>query len=478
MKKLFIYLIFLSIFPLTGACEDSLGVDKNVLITDKVINTGKQFIVVDSANFGFELERWDQITFDNNGNVWMCDKEEDLIKFDYKQKQKYDIRYIGFIRDIGADSKGNIWIAETKGLAKFRDGSIEFFDTANSELRYPYVKSIQIDKEDKIWINQDFLGYELPANELLVFDGNDSWSSIKLPADELSAEPSSINNMTFDSKNNLYIIKSGSKKPNNILYKYQNNQFSSFTSDNFPVVNGNIRSMSPYPNDKILVAYNWGIGTFNNVDSLRLAEINLINKDTYYYPSDFVGILSLALDEEGVLWFTKIDEEELFKYDGNSIEKFDIPPARPGTSSHVDPYIRRLALDRYGNILVYIEYAITIFGGYAIEDSFVYLFREDGVLLPEEAVSAIEERQQKNRKSIDLPQPLHSIFNFQFSKAGHVTLKVIDMLGNEVKTLVDGFKEAGSHEARLEAAGLPEGMYFYVLRMGERLESGKIVKID
>ncbi len=95
-------------------------------------------------------------------------------------------------------------------------------------------------------------------------------------------------------------------------------------------------------------------------------------------------------------------------------------------------------------------------------------------------ITSVEEK-KKNIQNVSIhPNPFSqfSIFNFQFSKAGHVSLKVIDMLGNEVATLVDGFKEAGRHEARFDGSGLAPGMYFYVLRAGERVESGKVVKIE
>ncbi len=76
------------------------------------------------------------------------------------------------------------------------------------------------------------------------------------------------------------------------------------------------------------------------------------------------------------------------------------------------------------------------------------------------------------------PFPQFLIFNFQFSKAGHVSLKLYDMLGNEVAVLVDGYMEAGRHEVRFDGSEFVPGVFFYVMRAGERLESGKVVKID
>ena len=52
------------------------------------------------------------------------------------------------------------------------------------------------------------------------------------------------------------------------------------------------------------------------------------------------------------------------------------------------------------------------------------------------------------------------------------------MLGNEAAVLVDGYKEAGRHEVRFDGRGLAPGVYFYVLRAGERVESGKLIRIN
>ncbi len=50
--------------------------------------------------------------------------------------------------------------------------------------------------------------------------------------------------------------------------------------------------------------------------------------------------------------------------------------------------------------------------------------------------------------------------------ASNTTLKVFDMLGNEVAVLVNGNRPAGTYEVNFDAAELPSGIYFYELRSG------------
>ena len=57
----------------------------------------------------------------------------------------------------------------------------------------------------------------------------------------------------------------------------------------------------------------------------------------------------------------------------------------------------------------------------------------------------------------------------------HTTLKVYDVLGNEITTLVNEEKSAGSYEVEFNAAGLPSGIYFYQLKVGSFIQSKKMV---
>ncbi len=65
----------------------------------------------------------------------------------------------------------------------------------------------------------------------------------------------------------------------------------------------------------------------------------------------------------------------------------------------------------------------------------------------------------------NLPNPAKSQTRIAFSlpRAGEATLKLYNVAGQEVKTLVSGTLSAGSHEASLSAGGLSTGVYFYRL---------------
>ncbi|MCL6494865.1 MAG: T9SS type A sorting domain-containing protein, partial [Ignavibacterium sp.] len=56
-----------------------------------------------------------------------------------------------------------------------------------------------------------------------------------------------------------------------------------------------------------------------------------------------------------------------------------------------------------------------------------------------------------------------------------VTLKVYDVLGNEIATLVDEHKEAGYYEVEFAATQLASGVYFYRLQAGNFIQTKKMV---
>lgn len=66
---------------------------------------------------------------------------------------------------------------------------------------------------------------------------------------------------------------------------------------------------------------------------------------------------------------------------------------------------------------------------------------------------------------------------WQSPVSSHQVLKVFDVLGREVATLVDEYKDAGFHEVEFNAAGLSSGVYFYRIQAGDYVETRKMVLI-
>ncbi|MGB5287916.1 MAG: T9SS type A sorting domain-containing protein [Ignavibacteriaceae bacterium] len=64
--------------------------------------------------------------------------------------------------------------------------------------------------------------------------------------------------------------------------------------------------------------------------------------------------------------------------------------------------------------------------------------------------------------------------NFALPNASFVSLKVYDVIGNEVATLLNEEKAAGNYEIDFNAAALSGGIYFYQLRSDNFIETRKM----
>jgi hypothetical protein len=77
----------------------------------------------------------------------------------------------------------------------------------------------------------------------------------------------------------------------------------------------------------------------------------------------------------------------------------------------------------------------------------------------------------------NFPNPFNpsTAIEFALPKASFITLKIYDLLGNEVTTLVAEKLPAGKHQRVWEAKGLASGVYLYRLEAGEFVQTRKLI---
>jgi hypothetical protein len=66
---------------------------------------------------------------------------------------------------------------------------------------------------------------------------------------------------------------------------------------------------------------------------------------------------------------------------------------------------------------------------------------------------------------------------FAIAEAGHVTLKVYDVLGKEIQTLAQGVKQPGRYSITWDARAVPSGVYFYRLEAGTFVQTKRMLLI-
>jgi hypothetical protein len=67
---------------------------------------------------------------------------------------------------------------------------------------------------------------------------------------------------------------------------------------------------------------------------------------------------------------------------------------------------------------------------------------------------------------------------FTLPEPGHITLTLIDALGNRLATLLDGTLPGGERQQEIDMAGFPPGTYFVRLACGGAIQQCRIVKLQ
>lgn len=95
----------------------------------------------------------------------------------------------------------------------------------------------------------------------------------------------------------------------------------------------------------------------------------------------------------------------------------------------------------------------------------------------------VDENPQQLVNEFDLlqnyPNPFNpsTVINYQISKSNRVTLKVYDIIGNEIATLVNNHQPAGKYSVEFNASNLPSGIYLYRLEAGDFVQTRKMTLI-
>ncbi|MFZ4620757.1 MAG: choice-of-anchor V domain-containing protein [Bacteroidota bacterium] len=80
----------------------------------------------------------------------------------------------------------------------------------------------------------------------------------------------------------------------------------------------------------------------------------------------------------------------------------------------------------------------------------------------------------------NFPNPFNpsTLIRYSIPVSGNVELKVTDIIGNEIAVLVNEYQEQGTHTAVMDLSttrSLSSGIYFYSLRMNDRVQTKRMV---
>lgn len=117
-----------------------------------------------------------------------------------------------------------------------------------------------------------------------------------------------------------------------------------------------------------------------------------------------------------------------------------------------------------------------------IDDQIGYAVGENGIILKTESggwVTGIEDDSTPINFSLyqNYPNPFNprTVIRYSLPVTCYLNLSIYNLLGQKVITLIDEFQQAGKHQLKWQADGLPSGIYFARLQSGTQIETLKLI---
>lgn len=129
-----------------------------------------------------------------------------------------------------------------------------------------------------------------------------------------------------------------------------------------------------------------------------------------------------------------------------------------------------MTVDNSGNVLVTGE---AQFGGSSYDFVTIKIDQTTGI------IQNLSENPKTYTLSQNYPNPFNPITNINYAipSSGFVTMKVFDVNGKEIESLVNQKQNAGSYSVTFNAANYPSGIYFYMLESDNFSETKKMILI-
>ncbi len=227
------------------------------------------------------------------------------------------------------------------------------------------------------------------------------------------------------------------------------------------------RIISDSNNDSVYVEMGSESGRFA-ISALSGNEI-LCTKVVYIDRPLPVQLASFTSSVEGrsviLKWSTAAEENnsgfELLRSDGDSDFKFVTYMPGKGSSAQITDYCfedKNLETGKYNYRLKQIDF----------NGNFEYFD------LPEAVTIGVPDKFFVDQ---NYPNPFNPLTTIAYGipQSGNVTLKIFDMAGREIKTLVNEFKEAGYYVAKFDGSSLASGTYIYRIESGNFVSAKKMV---
>ena len=390
------------------------------------------------------------------------------------------------------ENDGNlIWAGSSDGLIELEklSGEITFYDTSNSGLPDNWIESIAIDRDGNRWIGTNA--------GLVLFDGID-WTIYNMDNSGLPSD--NINTIEIDENGEKWI---GTE---NGLAKFDGIDWTVYDISEPGKRFNRIMSMAIDGNsNKWIGTYCEGLVQFDGTDWNR--------HDIYELAEPYNVVRSLAIDNNGDKWIGAEQQPgsgsaALILFDGTDWTVYD-----RSNSGLPGDLINSIAIDKDGNKWIGTMNGLALFDGnnwtvYNASNSELpdnrvlsiafdengnkWIGTGDGLAVYNQGgvVTSIERAEWTTHVpenyclSQNYPNPFNPSTTIQYDlpRSGHVQLVVYDILGREVKCLLDEQKPTGQHHVIWDATNdngehVAAGLYFCCMKTNAYSQTQKMLLV-
>ncbi|TAL66936.1 MAG: T9SS type A sorting domain-containing protein [Bacteroidetes bacterium] len=444
--------------------------------------TDSTWITIDSTNS--KLPTYEVISFMVDSNIIWFGTYKGLIKFDKDNWIYYNTSNSGltgnYINAICFENDSTRWFSMSHpldewfgaGIAKLSGNKWEIFDKDNSQLPTNSVLSLAIDKHGNKWIGMYEGGIaKFNNNNWQIFD-----TTISILLENVYSIADEVDDIWVGTQFTTFLYKDNNWKfftddPGgtvcSIAIDSSGNKWFCYLSFGIAKYDGEkwehySKSGLKFPFDD---AWRLTIDNDNNIWAgsifhglTKFNEQNYIVYDTNNSEIPDNRIYALCFDNYNNLWIGT--RNGLAKFDGINWTIYNETNSKLPVNE-----VTAIAIDKYDN-----KWIGTAGGGIAV-------YREGGVILDVE--DSPDTLLNQNYSSIIYPNPVNNTATIEYNinSQSRVSLKIFDISGTEISTLVNKIQSQGSYKIPFEANLYNSGVYYYQLKTINRIEIGKMIII-
>ena len=403
------------------------------------------------------------IYFDDDQSAWLCTQDSGLVHYQNGQFVTYNSKSndgftTNWANKIVKSPSGTYWIiSEYDGLFKFKDGQFTQYKDDGNGHNLEYLRSITLQKGGPE--NGGALWIGTWGHGLFRFDGT-HWSYFDQTSGILPDNSCLALTCEENPNSDSSVVWVGT---NSGLMKYDGHNWEKVTVGNTDDLWINA------------IAFKNGGPTFGNgqlIIGCETGELalfdgnswNIFNMADAWNPNNAVN--DISVDADGIVWFGQ-EDEGLGMYDEKSLLSY----YKENSGILANDVIALAA--RSNNDSTEVWCSVYGKGGEGYMGISIYTqARVTGMVRKENMPGTFSLRQ-------NYPNPFNpqTTIHFKMARSGHISLKIFDLNGRLVRTLINGFKPAGEYRISFDGNGLASGIYWCRLTNGTVSQTRKMVLV-